>query len=399
MNRRFRPSTDRIRSSILRPPIRLPASWERSLIPTGSLARSDTNNFAPRIGMAWTFRPKWVFRGSFGIIHSDIFATTQNIMFDEYLATATVAQPTGNPNYAFKLADGPTPFKYNVQSNGSVPFIGSNYSTRNASWWDPNMRMPYVINWSGGLQYEFARNWLVETLYQGQSGVGLVNSWDANAIPLNISSNATTLNQIFTATQNYKPYTQFGAVNLYSNFSHNSHHAGTVWSTPLTSTAFNAFYSYSKTLTDASGEGGTSGITYYNRALEKGRTDYDIRHHFVSVMTYELPFGKGRRWMTRGGVADQVFGGWMLAWTQTLQSGQPFSGDLLGKSEPAICPALHEPKHRDLRRRMPTTPDWGIGPNRFPTSAQVPYLNIGSFAYPAAFTPGTLGRNAFKVRE
>jgi hypothetical protein len=39
------------------------------------------------------------------------------------------------------------------------------------------------------------------------------------------------------------------------------------------------------------------------------------------------------------------------------------------------------------------TPDWTIGPNRLPTSAQNPYLNPAAFAYPAPFTPGTLGRN------
>ena len=69
------------------------------------------------------------------------------------------------------------------------------------------MRMPYVMNWSGGLQWEFARNWLLEGQYQGQSGVGLINSWDINAIPLNVSNDTDVLNQIFQATQNYKPYT------------------------------------------------------------------------------------------------------------------------------------------------------------------------------------------------
>ena len=41
--------------------------------------------------------------------------------------------------------------------------------------------------------------------------------------------------------------------------------------------------------------------------------------------------------------------------------------------------------------------DWTIGPNRFPTSAQNPYLLLNAFAYPAAFTPGTLGRNTFEA--
>ncbi len=375
-----------------------PLTGKRGAIthPTGPLARNDLNNFAPRLGIAWNFRPKLVFRGSFGIIHSDIFATTQNILFDEILATATVASPTGDPRHAFKLADGPAAVKFNVQPNGSVPFVGTNYSSRSAGWWDPNMRMPYVMSWSGGVQYEFARNWLGELNYQGQSGVGLINSWDTNAIPLDISTNTATLTTIANAAQNYKPYTQFGAVNLFSNYSHNSHHSGTVrverrYTSGL---AFNAFYNYSKTLTNTSAEGGASGITYYNRSLEKGRADYDITHHFVSVMTYELPFGKRRRWMSRGGISDQVLGGWMLAWTQTLQSGQPFSVSFAG-SPNKYLPGASRPNLVTTNAAAYTS-GWEIGPNRFPASAQTPYLNMSSFAYPAAFTPGTLGRNTFE---
>jgi len=41
--------------------------------------------------------------------------------------------------------------------------------------------------------------------------------------------------------------------------------------------------------------------------------------------------------------------------------------------------------------------DWSIGPHRFPTSAQNPYLLFSAFAYPAAFTAGTLGRNIFEA--
>ena len=43
------------------------------------------------------------------------------------------------------------------------------------------MRMPYVMSWSGGMQWEFAENWVLEAQYQGQSGVGLDQSWDINA--------------------------------------------------------------------------------------------------------------------------------------------------------------------------------------------------------------------------
>ena len=42
-------------------------------------------------------------------------------------------------------------------------------------------------------------------------------------------------------------------------------------------------------------------------------------------MSYELPFGKGRPLMNRGGILNHVLGGWELTWTQTFQSGQPFT--------------------------------------------------------------------------
>ena len=111
-------------------------------------------------------------------------------------------------------------------------------------------------------------------------------------------------------------------------------------------------------------------------------------------MSYELPFGKGRHFMNHGGVVNQVLGGWELTWTQTLQSGQPFTVNfsnspnryLPGESRPNILTTNEDA----------LTQDWTIGPNRFPSSAQNPYLKFSAFAYPAAFTIGNLGRNTFE---
>jgi len=362
----------------------------------GPLAKKDLNNFAPRIGLAWNFHPRAVFRGSYGIVHQDIFATGANIMFQEYLANATIQSPVNDPRHVFRLSQGPPSFTYQVQPDGSVPFIGANFASRGSQWFDPNMRMPYVQSWSAGVQYQLANNYVLDVQYQGQAGVGLINTWDINAIPLDISRDPVVLNQIFTATQNYKPYTQFGSINLISNFGHNTYHGGTLrvekrYSAGL---SFNAFYTYSKSLNENEADGGDSGITFYNRRLEKGRSNTDIRHRFVSVMSYELPFGKGRQWMNSGGVLNHALGGWELTWTQTFQSGQPFTVNhggstaryLPGEARPNMLTTVEEAYNKD----------WNIGPNRFPTSAQNPYLNFNSFAYPAAFTPGTLGRNTFE---
>ena len=64
----------------------------------------------------------------------------------------------------------------------------SNYANRNATWYDPNLRNPYTMNWNGTYQYQFAQYWLLELSYQGSAGVGLLNSWNINAIHPDISS-------------------------------------------------------------------------------------------------------------------------------------------------------------------------------------------------------------------
>jgi hypothetical protein len=362
----------------------------------GPLAKKDLNNFAPRVGLAWNFRPKFVFRASFGMVHQDVFATERNSMFQEYLATANVQAPVGDPRHVFRLSQGPPSFQYNVQPDGSVPFVGTNFAGRAAHRWDPNMRMPYVMSWSGGVQYAFRQNWMMELQYQGQSGVGLVNNWNINVLPLNVSSDPAQLNQIFTAQQNYLPFTNFGSVNMYSNYGHNSYHGGTVrvekrMSAGLT---FNSFYTWSKTLTEAEGETGDNGITFYNRRLEKARASYDVRHRFVTVMSYEMPFGKGRRWMNGGGISNLAFGGWQLTWTQTLQSGPPFNVSFAG-SPNRYLPGESRPNIVTTHQAA-AVDNWELGANRFPTQAQNPYLNASSFAYPAPFTPGNLGRNVFE---
>lgn len=363
----------------------------------GPLAKKDLNNFAPRVGLAWNFRPKFVFRASFGMVHQDIFATDRSSMFQEYLATANIQAPVGDPRHVFRLSQGPPQFQYNVQPDGSVPFVGTNFAGRGAHMWDPNMRMPYVMSWSGGIQYALRENWMVELQYQGQSGVGLINNWNMNALRLDVSSDPAVLNQIFTAQQNYLPYTHFGDLRLFSNFGHNSYHGGTVrvekrMSAGLT---FNSFYTWSKTLTEAEAETGDNGITYYNRRLEKARASYDVRHRFVTVMSYEMPFGKGRRWMNGGGFSNQVFGGWQLTWTQTMQSGPPFNV-AFGGSPNRYLPGESRPNIVTTHEAAQVS-NWELGPNRFPTQAQNPYLLSSSFAYPAAFTPGNLGRNVFEA--
>ena len=97
--------------------------------------------------------------------------------------------------------------------------------------------------------------------------------------------------------------------------------------------------------------------------------------------------------MNRGGMLDGLFGGWEFNGADVIQSGLPFtvtfSGSpfryLPGQSRPDIVTTITQAQ----------VENWDIGPHRCPQSARNPNLNVSSFAYPAAFKAGTLGRNTF----
>jgi len=161
------------------------------------------------------------------------------------------------------------------------------------------MRLPYMMNWNGGFQHQLNSQLLAEITYQGSAGVGMLNRWDINQIPLNISTDPARLNEIFRASQNFKPYPQFGSVFHYANYGHSSYHSGTLKVEKRFSKGYSvtSFYTFAKSIDEASDDGAAGGITFYNRRLEKARSNYDVTHRWVTYALWELPFGKGRKWM------------------------------------------------------------------------------------------------------
>ncbi|MSV27235.1 MAG: TonB-dependent receptor [Bryobacterales bacterium] len=365
----------------------------------GQLGRKDLNNFQPRAGFAWKFRDNMVFRSSFTIISADLLTSDINQMFEEYIATASIQSPAGDPRTVFRLSQGPPPINFASRSDGSVPFIGTNFSGRNATWYDPGLRTPYVMSWSGGVEWQFAKTWLMEASYQGSSGVKLLNSGDMNVQPISwFPSEPARIEPIRQAFQNFKPYPQFGSVSLISNLGHNSYHSSTLrfekrYSKGMT---MNSFYTWSKTLNDYDADGGTGGISFYNRRLEKARASYDIHHRWVSTLTYELPVGKGRRWMNTGGVRNALLGGWEVVWIQTFQTGPPFTVGFAGSPNLYLPGVGNRPTQIAANDKVKLA-HVDIGSNRFPFSAQKRYLDVNGFQYPASYTVGSLGRNTLEA--
>ena len=174
--------------------------------PDSGLSRRDNNNFNPRIGLAWHPLPKWVFRGGFGIYTIDVKFPSSRGQFEEYVATTNQQAPPGDPTPVFQLSKGPAPASFTVRPNLTSPFVGTNYGSRSAEWWDPNMRNPYVMNFNASVQYEFTRNYLLDVSYQGSGGVGLIERWQANTFPIDyFAGNPTQQNAVRAAAPEFPP--------------------------------------------------------------------------------------------------------------------------------------------------------------------------------------------------
>lgn len=92
--------------------------------------------------------------------------------------------------------------------------------------------------------------------------------------------------------------------------------------------SFQANYTFAKNLTDAIGTSQQLVDTFLDNArpeLEYARSDFDQSHTFNFNGIYELPFGKGKRFLSEGGVIDKVFGGFQLSTIIRLGSGRPIS--------------------------------------------------------------------------
>jgi hypothetical protein len=355
--------------------------------PKGVVGKRDLNNFQPRLGVVWNFQKKWVFRSSFSILTADNAGAGG---FEEYAGTFNRLQPTGDPRHLFLLSEGPGPITYTVNPDGTVPYTGANYGSRGATWRDPILRNPYVMNGSAGFQYEFARTWLMDLEYHATAGVGLTRNWNINEIPLSISlgGDRALQDRVYQAQQNYKWYPHFGNISLLSNFDHNTYHSGNfrVEKRYSSGVTFNAYYTLSKNLGNA-GE-----LSYYDRR-GKARTAYDRRHNFGSMIMYEVPVGKGKRWLNRGGILDALLGGWTLSMSENMLSGIPLSVGMGGSPYRYLTTTR---VNALVPIEQAKVENWEIG-NRFPTAAQNPYFKMSAFAYPDAYTTGSLGANVLQA--
>ena len=107
-----------------------------------------------------------------------------------------------------------------------------------------------------------------------------------------------------------------------------------------------------------------------NRNLNKGRAGYDMRHRFVTSVIYELPVGKGRHFLNRGGILNYIIGGFDISWIQTVDSGNPL-GFTFANSRYNYYPTYIGARVPNLVA-TPTMEQFGVGSHIGPTASTSP---------------------------
>ena len=408
-------------------------------------------DFEPRFGFAWS--PSFLqshhvtIRGGYGLSHTPISGFTQ-LPQPDFSATSNFASvppsSTVNPNYVLRLGENPpviTPQTPNQviygasgpPSNGLV-YLNSLYYQAAVGGFavSPNYHTPYVNNWNTTISWQANASTVVDLAYSGAMGIHLfqpqenLNPKDSPLLSAQIANNVSTTGTItdplgranpFTGAkltvQNGSlgsPYLGFSSLYQWFDSSGNSiRHAGYVNVTHRVAggLTFTANYTYAKSIDTSSSAGGDKNILTPvggqvggqvafggTRGNDRSVSTYDQRHVIHGSAIYDLPFGRGRKFLSNSRWLDYGIGGWTVTGLERINSGLPYIdylsdtnqiGDLTHTARPNLVPGV--PLVNPL-----WSPNCPIG------AACQPYVNPAAFERPALGSLGTAPRTLDSVR-
>jgi hypothetical protein len=301
---------------------------------------TDWNNFGPRFGFAWTpGGGRWVVRGGYGIFYEHPFATgvpnSASLGFD---VSANLATPDNGVTPAFLVKDG-VPISARPAaldaSFGAVP-IGQRTIT-SVTYYDRDRPTGYAQQYNLGIQREFPGQVVLEVAYVANLSRKLpVGNVTINQVPPGRMGpgNAQVL----------RPFPQFTNVSLVRpNLGVSDYHSGMLRLQKGLSAGLNfqASYTWSRNIgsvDDFAVESVGDNQLYqdaYNRRLDRGPNAIDIIHRFIWSSIYDLPFGKGRKFLRAGGAA-LILGGWSAGAIATVQTGGPFTVQMIADTTNAF---------------------------------------------------------------
>lgn len=296
-----------------------------SKIRTGGII-PDRNNFGPRVSATYLLGDHTVVRGGVGVFFS---------LWEQYQLPGLVTQPPFGTGYQirgtstvvgdsdFLLSDLWTPLSGSsgepvepgVVSLNQIPLI------ENVT--------PRLINATFAVQHMLASNLSVEVGYAGKWGKDLPNFNQINTCDVPIGEPCQTH---MVSGQPIRRYSNFGPIFAQTTDAESDYMSfyARVDRRFSNGLAFAANYTWSQTFStgfDSVSNDIFQGGTYIQglidpRLLQRKRSLLDVPHRFVAYGTYELPFGRSKRFgASSSSAVDALIGGWQVAWVATFQSG------------------------------------------------------------------------------
>ena len=279
--------------------------YSRSGAVRNGIVDPDWNNFAPRVGFAYSpsFSKNTAIRGSFGTFYAtDNWNELQfEVIQPAYYSTQTLngnpLKPSITPESLFPSAT--------LGGGTSVPFS-----------LDKRSRTPYVNQWDFDIQHTFRGNWFLDVGYIGSVGQKLPQRRNED----NPSFDPTGTIPISQRV----PFPAFSWILLSYNGGWSSYNGLPVRLQKRFGSGM--FLQATYTWSHALDLGNTDDFSFSQccfKKLDKGNGDYDVRHRFVFSYVYDLPFGKGQRYLSSlSGPANKLVDGWQVSGITTFSTGQ-----------------------------------------------------------------------------
>jgi hypothetical protein len=278
------------------------ATGSLSPVGTGGIPRGayepDKNNFAPRLGVAWR-RGNTVVRTGYGMFYDQgALAPGEGLYFSAPYYISNIYVPFAQ--FPIYIND---PFPRNY------PFPVPSSATA----FQRNLKTGYLQDWNLTVQHAFSAKTVAEAGYVASKGTDLLAGRDANQP------------RPSTAAQNLRPNPYFADVTSLESRANSNYQSLQARLQQRFTQGFAALvsYTFSKSIDDASGLFASSGDPNYpqdsnNVRLERGMSNFDVRHRVVFSYSYAMRFGEHKWW-----------GGWETSGIWQFQSGRPFTVALL----------------------------------------------------------------------
>jgi Carboxypeptidase regulatory-like domain/TonB-dependent Receptor Plug Domain len=294
-----------------------------------TLGNAQATNFAPRVGFAYRITPRLVGRGGYGINYGAL----GNLGYGGTLGT----------NYPFVYVttiNSPDSQHPILLSNGNPATMEETFTTLNFQ--DPTINSGVGLSLYGR-QYDFQTPYVqIENLtIQDQFtdhdafSVGYVGTQGRHLDNLGYNNSNTQILPPGVNPQNYIPFPSFARNATYETTNAVSSY-NSLQTTYEHQTSYGLYllgnYTYSKCLSNQHTQASQNQqyraewLPGFGIARDYALCDTDATHLVHLSGTYDLPFGRGRAFMTNPNKAvNAVFGGWIVNFIYSYQSGQPFT--------------------------------------------------------------------------